>query len=1471
MPLFEEFFNILKGVPKDKGGGLVKDLLPPKTWTPQQHWQFGEFDEDFARLHNLPPPAPGVTRVVVPKPAAQPALPMQPSAAQPPGAVPPGPKVQFGGPTAQPAGGMYATPGSTLSQTDQNIYKGLGAYAKGVFAKHINEGKTPVQALAKALVEDTQGGGGPLPAQSLTATSKKKPVGAYPTGTSPQPKPVELLPAVLPPKEREAARLAGKYTTPAFRGDATIGFSDKTVKSKTSLSTGPQSGGKTYLTDNPKIANLYASHTNNINDPHIAEGAVIQPVWIDTSDFHVFDAKGGQMLHVYNTAKQAAIKAGKKGVIYKNVQDAPSLGSITTPSTVYVAFPGHNTIKSKFAAKFDPKDPRWLAGIAGIGVVGAAGGGMLSSEAQASPADLPKVIRAWHAGSPNIPLGRGTLDLTRAGSGESELTRTGRHPLGREMPAGTERSGLQQGHAAYVAEHEGVADYYRDLLTSVGKPAAKYGGKLTVDPQRWIDFDKPFEQQSKFVRDAILKVYGSPQDMVRPSREKTEQLKQLGVHGVRYLDALSREGRGKTRNYALFNPKLMDLTDKYGLAALIGGGASAAALMPGRAQAGGLVDDTMKGPPEHIGGGLVNEVLGTHGFRASASSGLVNEVLGAPEQTRSYLSRFRDIPGDIADVFKEGVGEMTRSAKSIHETGEFSFGRAAPQRHDTVAGHFDPERGGAQLQAMQDFMGIVGGAVQAAGSWAMGPFRSLASRPLEEAGGPRKETTEMVAGLALPVFPKLKGIPTPKRPSGVVQSESDNLFRLRQSVTADRGAAMEWIKQIPDQWKDAATQERWYHAIEEGTVGGLPAQEQQAIATYLEPIRDKLHSLHAYITQHDPNLGYLTDPTYIHRIAKTHAPNYDLPGTGADPVTGVGGTLPRTTSALQGRRFLAIVDPATGQRTVITPGEGEFTAWHGKVSTHGIKTGDEIKAGETINVGGRKFDVVQATTREIEQHGMFADNVPAAYHKNAMVNTMDAWARLNQVARDIDYLENLKKSPEWAVRATTNKQKAYSNGWKQSKLPQLEGWYIEPKLREAFDDFYRPGVSDSEFWQSVQKVNQFATTSMFWNPTPHIENVAGHWFVGRGWDWLRPSGYASVLRDGLRAAHAVTTQNKDYRDLLREGSGLVFGGVANRDFYRAMAKRMGMEIEKDPQRWGPIVRRMGLNKPADMTALLYEGSRRALWWFNDLFMLQRVFELERRGFSRAAAIKEAEKHIPNYRIPTQILGSRAFAQVMGDPALTMFGRYHYGMWNSFSHMAKDLVRGGGQEKFEALGNLMALFALSAVIYPMISNGIKRLTGDPDAEKIARGPAAIPGSFADLYQNGDIARFVSSVVTMAPGVKQLGEDVTNRDWFTGRQIAEPEDFRQAVRGSPRAAARVVGQEAEHAAGAVAPYALASQATQPGGRGMGRALVDQVLGARNVSERTQRGKSRAEKAQRRASRLRAKRPRGLIERGIYESTD
>jgi hypothetical protein len=762
--------------------------------------------------------------------------------------------------------------------------------------------------------------------------------------------------------------------------------------------------------------------------------------------------------------------------------------------------------------------------------------------------------------------------------------------------------------------------------------------------------------------------------------------------------------------------------------------------------------------------------------------------------------------------------------------------------------------------------------------------------------------------------------PIPIGPSRefVIQQE-DALHQIVQQSEADKVEMLKKTEQLPEELKNPEMQEKFYHHIEEpkeietlgkaavrlknGTVftgknhsdaidaaikatGGRGVEfakggqglfetskgriitSKEAVNLQDTPPKSKILSEYEK-TMFDQTVGEIQKEraeTYIritqagypiedltsqvHRVVKGKAPHLDaLEGSAAaDPIMG-GRSLPRVTSSMMERVYYALKDES-GNRFVVkkTDAGGELVQG-GKGGGPSIP--HEIKPGNKFRVGNKTFEVVQATTKEIEE------NSTTRYYKNAWVNTADDLIRLKRVERAVKYLENLKQTPEFIQFATRGNMEAPPH-WIRTQLPQMEGWLMDPKLAHVFDDFY--GHGRGNLAEKLAKINRFATRSIFWQPNPHIENVAGHWVVGRGWDWVTPQGLRSVFVDTAKAIKSVITLDKNYQQMLRDGSALQLARVANQDFYQQMAKKVGMEFEKDPKRWGNIFKTMGFNGLADGVNAYYNAVSKVLWGANDIFMMQRVFELERKGLSRVHAIKEAEKHIPNYRIPSEILGSRAWSELMQNPNLFIFNRYHYGQWGSYARMVADMYKGSPKEKFDALGNMVVLGVLSMVIYPYISAGLQKLLGEPEAKKLARGPATIPTALYELW-TGDrtLNAFISGVMTMAPGTKEIGEWMSTYDWFTGRHIVEPDDVKNHRWG--RVAAQLVNHAAETM---VSPYNLLDQYIKDkDAKSAVREIIDQIAGIKEPTERQVRGKAAAQAIQAKEAAKRAVKPRGLIE--------
>lgn len=675
-----------------------------------------------------------------------------------------------------------------------------------------------------------------------------------------------------------------------------------------------------------------------------------------------------------------------------------------------------------------------------------------------------------------------------------------------------------------------------------------------------------------------------------------------------------------------------------------------------------------------------------------------------------------------------------------------------------------------------------------------------------------------------------------------VAAVADDLQRLRGASVADRQEIGNRLEATPPEFKDPALQERLYHAIENPEeMAKLTPPERALFDQYIQPMRDELSQLYNKVRA----LGgedMVQDPTYVHRIAKGHAPAYDdiTAADSSNPITG-SKSLNKSTSALQQRKFFALQDE-NGNRFVVSEAEhGAPVVWNKGKPTQ-LTTPVELIPGSEVQLGGKTFNITQATTREIE------GNTGVQYHKSAAVNTADALVRMREVARNLEALERFKSELTAQGRASPFIKGRPPEGMVESKIPQLRGTAFDPKIAAAFDDFYKPGFEGVE---SLRKVNQFATASIFWNPLPHIENVAMHWFTGRGFDWVRPGPMRSFVRDAGRAIKETVEQGPEYQRLLKEGSGLVYGGVKNADFYQQMGRRFGMEIEQNWGEWKPYFDRFGLKTPYEATAWWYGKMRNVLWAANDMFMLHRVFELERKGLPVREAIKEAELHIPNYRIPSEVLGSRMFSRILQEPAFTIFSRYHYGQWKSYMNMVSHLAKGSGKERVEALGNLAALGFLMYAVYPAIDAALQKVTGDPNAKKLRRGSTSIPDWMTEYaMKNMTLAQLLGNTVTMAPATKEGLQQFVGKDFFTGQDLGG------------------VVPRVEHATKAlVSPYNTASQMTddRPGARAPGRTAFDTIVGAKNTSQRSMQGQQRAKAFREKADLKQAERPTGPITRG------
>jgi len=118
----------------------------------------------------------------------------------------------------------------------------------------------------------------------------------------------------------------------------------------------------------------------------------------------------------------------------------------------------------------------------------------------------------------------------------------------------------------------------RDGKAKMSSGGSLYQVNINADPAHFLDWDKPLSQQEPFVSDALSQIL-KPSDRMpfaylRSSPGAEQRMQEAGIPGIKYLDQMSRQSGQGTRNYVVFDPKIIDIINKYGI-----GGAIAAGLI----------------------------------------------------------------------------------------------------------------------------------------------------------------------------------------------------------------------------------------------------------------------------------------------------------------------------------------------------------------------------------------------------------------------------------------------------------------------------------------------------------------------------------------------------------------------------------------------------------------------------------------------------------------------------------------------------------------------------------------------------------------------------------------------------------------------------------------------------------------------------------------------------------------------------
>lgn len=701
---------------------------------------------------------------------------------------------------------------------------------------------------------------------------------------------------------------------------------------------------------------------------------------------------------------------------------------------------------------------------------------------------------------------------------------------------------------------------------------------------------------------------------------------------------------------------------------------------------------------------------------------------------------------------------------------------------------------------------------------------------------------------------------------------SDDLHTMDQKDTTVDVDMLNRAKETPKEFQDPAVQEKIYLARESGNLDMLTPAERKYYDTDLKSVLDETGRMYEALKALDPRQKEGASLTHISRRVAGKSeidPRDPIAGQRA----GVKRSLNTTTAPLMERTYKVIESP-TGQRAVISPTDNGVAVWKGGTRTMYPVEDFDFTTGSKVDLGGKEYTVKEAMTPEIERNARNDEGDFMSYHKNAAYSAYMAYSQIHSALQHLAYLNKLTGSVEFKANATKSKKVADANGWQASVLPQFKDWYMNDEYRHVFDDYAQPGFAGNASLDWARNLSRQVTKLMFWLPSPHILNVGAHWFVSRDWKWLSPVGYKDLVTTGLDSIRSVVSQDEFQNQMRAAGAGTLSGGVMTQDLARKIGRAVGMDIQRNPTAWDPIVKSLGLDNARALADAIYKGSSRIMWAANDMFLTQAVKENMARGMTMQDAIVKAERHIPNYRVPTKIMtqgnAGRMMSQFLQDPLFSAFGRYRYGVFNSYAHIVKGLVNGTGEQRIESIGNLMAMGMLAFGIYPVLSKMAQVVTGNKEAEQRPRGPLAIPTHYLKVLQGKeDLGTANKATLTIPPLVSTLWEAMNNQDW-AGRKIVEPGTIAGVSRGHVPSMVRAVAQEGEHAVrGLVSPYGTVANAI---GRkqSVGDAVRDALLDQKNPSARSIRFERQENKRNQQADRRRFNKPVGPFEAIVNKFT-
>lgn len=703
--------------------------------------------------------------------------------------------------------------------------------------------------------------------------------------------------------------------------------------------------------------------------------------------------------------------------------------------------------------------------------------------------------------------------------------------------------------------------------------------------------------------------------------------------------------------------------------------------------------------------------------------------------------------------------------------------------------------------------------------------------------------------------------------------ELGNNFNLFKTTNQSQALKRRGIFMQGSQLADNNGWEIVADAYENKNVDQLPENLKPAGDLYGQ-IEDKIKTRYNQIRELDPdntvglpNWSETDEKGFVPRLRTTDRIENDSD----DPIIQQLGTL---SPAVQRRDYVALRDDDGKLAAIVKDkGDGTLHAWGAEKPTYDYEPVNKDKdsladVGSRVKVDGKTYTVSNATVDELHNANIVDPSTgqPIRYIKNGLLRGIASLQSLDKTYSTLKLLDKIK--PDVYNAGTTKVKVAEQNGWSQTILPQFatkggQKLYLPDGVRWALDDYAHQGFQTPP--QLDRLAGNLLKTLYVTGGYVHVLNEAALWAVGRGWDWVTPTGLRSIAQDVPKAIHAVLKAgdgDATYHEILEHGGNLMYGSVLTREAYQDFMRRAGMNMVQDSKVWRPIAAKFGWDVP-QMAQAIYNRSAKMMWAPSDMLYVQRYLENKAKGMTPEQSIADTEKWISNYRIGTTLLGNRFAARLLATPGLSAFGRYHAGLWKSMVDMSYNLTVGTPEERKEAFGQLMVMGVIGLGLYPLLDQFAQKVTGNQGAEFGRRGPFTIP-SVAGQIATGKkgYESLVPQIYTPSIPINTAVGLARNQDW-TGKPIVTRADLTK-----PANIGRAGVQLSDYAGRSlVPPYSTLSNAiVQPGGNPLTAAakFLEGAVGIKNPSKASSEYMSRINQENAKLAKARARHPAGLGEK-------